>query len=399
MNALPPVITEMPTRRPAGRPLDPPAELARIRAQGPIAPLLYGDGHQGWLVTGHAQARAVLADPRFSSRYEIAHYPDPRYTDIPPAGPGEFIGLDAPEHTRFRRLLAGRFSVRRMRLLAERIRTFTDGCLDDMAAQGPGVDLVETFAHPVPAQMICELLGVPYAERADFQRFAALLNRHDVTAEEQAAAGAAIGDYMTGLVRRKRAEPTDDLLSELTDSDLTEEEHIGVGGMLLAAGLDTVANMLGLGTFALLTHPEQLAALRDDPDVTDSGVEELLRYLSIAHTDFRTALEDVEIDGVLVGKGTTVAISLLAANRDPAVFPDPDVLDLRRDAAGQLAFAHGAHQCLGQQLARLELRIALPALLKRFPTLRLAIPAEEVPVRSESDVYGLERLPVAWDPA
>ncbi|MGK5553257.1 cytochrome P450 [Actinomadura kijaniata] len=389
----------MPTRRPAGRPFDPPAELARIRARGPITPLLYGDGHQGWLVTGHAQARAVLADPRFSSRYEIAHYLDPRYTEFPPAGPGEFIGMDAPEHTRFRRLLAGRFTVRRMKLLAERIRAFTDACLDDMAARGPGVDLVETFAHPVPAQMICELLGVPYAERGDFQRFAAVLNRHDVTVEEQAAASAAIGDYMTGLVRRKRAEPTDDLLSELTGSDLTEEEHIGVGGMLLGAGLDTVANMLGLGTFALLAHPEQLAALRDDPGVTDRGVEELLRYLSIAHTDFRTALEDVEIDGVLVGKGTTVTISLLAANRDPAVFPDPDVLDLRRDAAGQLAFAHGAHQCLGQQLARLELRIALPALLRRFPTLRLAIPAEEVPLRSESDVYGVERLPVAWDPA
>ncbi|GAA1536602.1 cytochrome P450 [Actinomadura kijaniata] len=399
MNALPPAITEMPTRRPAGRPFDPPAELARIRAQGPITPLLYDDGRQRWLVTGHAQARAVLADPRFSSRYEIAHYLDPQYTDIPPAGPGEFIGMDAPEHTRFRRLLAGRFSVRRMGLLTERVRTFTAECLDDMAGRGPGADLVETFAHPVPAQMICELLGVPYAERGDFQRFAGTLNRQDVTLEERTAAAVAIGEYMTDLVRRKRAEPTDDLLSELTDSDLTEEEHVGVGGMLLAAGLDTVANMLGLGTFALLTHPDQLAVLRDDPDAVDRGVEELLRYLTIAHTDFRTALEDVEIDGVLIGKGATLAISLLAANRDPAVFPDPDTLDLRRDAAGQMAFAHGAHQCLGQQLARMELRIALPALLNRFPTLRLAIPAEEVPVRSEADVYGVERLPVAWDPA
>jgi cytochrome P450 len=247
--------------------------------------------------------------------------------------------------------------------------------------------------------MICELLGVPYADRESFQRHTAALTGADATPQEQYAAFGALGQYLRGLVPAKRANPTDDLLSDLTTSNLTDAELAGVASFLLGAGLDTTANMLALGTFALLSHPEQLAALREDPELIDAAVEELLRYLSIAHTGARSALEDVELDDHVIKAGETVALAVGAANRDPEKFADPDRLDLRRQATGHLAFGHGIHQCLGQQLARVEMQVAFPALLNRFPTLRLAVPAEEVPLRHGMDIYGVRRLPVTWDAA
>ncbi|AIJ22000.1 cytochrome P450 [Amycolatopsis methanolica 239] len=198
-------------------------------------------------------------------------------------------------------------------------------------------------------------------------------------------------------MRAKRAEPTDDVLGNRTTSDLTDEELSGIGTFLLGAGLDTTANMIALGAFALLRDPDQLAALRDDPALADSAVEELLRYLTIADTGVRAALEDVELDGQVIQAGESVTITANAANRDPERFPDPDTLDLRRHAAGHLAFGHGIHQCLGQQLARVEMRVAIPALFARFPTLRLAVPADEVPLRHDMSIYGVHRLPVTWD--
>ncbi|MBT2212553.1 cytochrome P450 [Actinomadura sp. NEAU-AAG7] len=388
-----PVVERMPVERPAGCPFDPPARLAELRSRAPVTPLRFGDGHQGWLVTGHAQARAVLADPGFSSRHELMHLLDPQIIEVPPAGPGQFIGMDAPEHTRYRRLLAGKFTVRRMRSLAERVQRLTAQYLDDMAARGPGVDLVDAYAFPIPAQMICELLGVPFSERAHFQHLGAVANQADVPMEDKLAAFQEMGGYIADLVERKRARPTDDLLSDIIGGDLDHEELVGVGSLLLGAGLDTVANMIGLSTFALLTHPDQRDALHADPE---RAVEELLRYLTIAHTGFRVALTDIDLDGITIGKGQTVAVSLQAANRDPARFASPDALDLTRQAAGHLAFSHGAHQCLGQQLARLEMKVALPALFERFPSLRLDVPPQEVPLRAGDDVYGVRRLPVAW---
>jgi cytochrome P450 len=199
-------------------------------------------------------------------------------------------------------------------------------------------------------------------------------------------------------VAAKRANPTDDVLSDLTDSDLTDEELKGMALILLSAGFDTTANMLALGTVALLQNPEQLAALRADPALTDNAVEELLRYLSVAKTFFRTALEDVELGGRTIEAGTTAILSLNTANRDPERFTDPHALDIQRQEGGHLAFSHGIHQCLGQQLARVEMRVALPALLHRFPTLRLAVPAEEVELRPETaDIYGVRSLPVTWE--
>ncbi|MBO8184021.1 cytochrome P450 [Streptomyces spirodelae] len=380
-----------------GCPFDPPAELTRHRQEQPLRRLRFPDGHLGWLATGYSVCRAILADARLSSRKELMHNPsmDLGGMEIPPAAPGEFINMDEPQHGRYRKLLAGKFTVRRMKLLTERVEQITAEHLDAMEKAGPTVDLVTAFAQPIPAIMICELLGVPYQDRDSFQEQAAAVFSGDM--EEKMAAFTAIQTYLAELVAAKRADPTDDILSDLTDSDLTDEELLGIGFLLLAAGIDTTANMLGLGAFALLSDPEQAAVLRGDPSLAGQAVEELLRYLTIAELGLRTALEDVEIGGRTIKAGETVVVSFPAANRDPEKYPEPDRLDLRRQALGHLAFGHGAHQCVAQQLARVEMSVAFPALLARFPTLRPAIPREEVPLRVNTNVYGVESLPVTWD--
>jgi cytochrome P450 len=395
-----PEAAPLPTERPEGCPFDPPVELARLREEYPLSRMAYPDGHVGWLATNHGLVRKVLADPRFSVRAELAHFPIPRAAESKkPAPPGVFTRFDPPEHTRYRRLLIGQFTVRRMRQLTERIQEIVADCLDGMERQGPTVDLVEAFAQPIPAIVICELLGVPYADREHFQRRTAKLTRLDQTIEELTAAFEEVSEYLRELVRAKRAKPTDDLLSGLAGDDLTDEELANIGFVLLGGGLETTANMLALGTFALLRHPDQLAALRTGPDMAEQAVEELLRHLSIIPCTIRTALEDVDLDGHLIRTGDTVTLSIPAANRDPQQFADADTLDLSRPAVGHVAFGHGIHQCLGQQLARIEMQVAYPELFKRFPTLRLAVPPEEVPLRGDMLIYGVHRLPVAWDQA
>ncbi|MFE0175986.1 cytochrome P450 [Streptomyces sp. NPDC059002] len=388
-------VTAMPTARQAGCPFDPPAELTEARRHGPISRFTHPGGKPGWLITGYDLVRSVLADSRFSSRKELLNVVD---FEIPPAPPGEFLLMDEPQHSRYRKPLMGRFTVRRMRLLTERIEQVTTACLDAVEKAGPPVDLVSAFAKPIPTIVICELLGVPYEDRGSFQEQIDAFMGGETNDEELIAAYTATQNYLEELVAAKRANPTDDVLSELTDSDLTDEELKGISLILLAAGFDTTANMLSLGTFALLRHPDQLAALRADPALTGRAVEELLRYLSVAKTFMRTALVDVELGGQTIEAGTTVVLSYHTANRDPERFTDPHVLDLRRQDGGHLAFSHGIHQCLGQQLARVEMGVAFPALFERFPALRLAVPAEEVGLRPETaDIFGVKSLPVAWD--
>ncbi|MET9451830.1 cytochrome P450 [Streptomyces cinerochromogenes] len=388
-------VTTLPTERRPGCPFDPPAELLDARRHGPISRYTHPGGKPGWMITGYDLVRSVLADPRFSSRKELLNVVD---FEIPPAPPGEFLLMDEPQHSRYRKPLVGKFTVRRMRLLTERIEQVTADCLDAMEKAGPPTDLVTAFAKPVPTVVICELLGVPYEDRGSFQEQIDTFMGGEASDEELTAAYTATQEYLAGLVAAKRANPTDDVLSELTDSDLTDEELKGISLLLLSAGFDTTANMLALGTFALLQNPAQLAALRADPALTDQAVEELLRYLSVAKTFWRTALEDVELGGRTIEAGTTVVLSYHTANRDPERFTDPHVLDLRRPYDGHLAFSHGIHQCLGQQLARIEMRVAFRALVDRFPTLRLAVPAEEVVLRPETaDIFGVKSLPVTWD--
>ncbi|MEU4332150.1 cytochrome P450 [Nonomuraea dietziae] len=394
-------VTTMPAARQPGCPFDPPKELIDAREHGPISRFPFPDGHEGWLVTGYDLVRSVLGDSRFSSRKELMRHHwamDLSGIEMPPAPPGEFLLMDEPQHGRYRKPLVGKFTVRRMRQLTERVEEITAEHLDAMEKAGPTADLVTAFAKPIPAIMICELLGVPYEDRGRFQEQIDLFMSGESSDEDLIAAYTAVQDYLAQLVAAKRANPTDDILSELTDSDLTDEELKGMSLILLAAGLDTTTNMLALGAFALLQNPAQLAALRADPTLIDNAVEELLRYLSVAKTFFRTALEDVELGGQTIKAGSMVVMSLNTANRDPERFSDPHVLDLRRQDGGHLAFSHGIHQCLGQQLARVEMRVAFSALLARFPTLRLAVPAEEVALRPESaDIYGVKSLPVTWD--
>jgi cytochrome P450 len=387
----------MPTERTS--PFDPPEELARLREQHPVTPLRYPDGHVGWLVTGHAAARTVLSDPAFSAKLELKRLPvgppaDPDQVQAAP--PGYFLTMDPPDHTKYRRLLGSRFSPRRMRALESQISQVIDEQLAAMERIGGPLDLVEHFALPVPSRVMCDLLGVPYEDRAHFQGISAALVGFDVAKMQEAYVG--INEYLYGLVQRKRASASDDLLGELVaETELDDLELTSIAFLLLIAGFETSANMLGIGTFALLTAPDQLAALRANPEGMPSAVEELLRYLSIPQYGLtRTAVRDTEVEGRAIRSGDVVTVSVPAANRDPERFPDPDRLDLTRSSTGHLTFGHGIHQCIGQGLALLEMRLGFGALLERFPDLRLAVPSEKVEMRLEQQIYGVIALPVEW---
>ncbi|WP_067540271.1 cytochrome P450 [Nocardia crassostreae] len=400
-----PVPHGLPMERDAG-PFDPPRAITRLRAARPVSPMVFPNGHEGWLVTGYDAVRQLMADTRFSSRQDlgIVHVPFetpgmPPQTEPSPQTPGLFIAMDPPDHTRLRRMLTGAFTVKRMKQLEDHIVEITERQLDAMARLTPPVDLVKEFALPVPSLVICELLGVPYADRETFQGNSAQFLVRDQTLEEKAAAFGAMTSYLAQLVMAKRAEPSEDILSDLArNEDLSIEELVGIAFLLLLAGHETTANMLGLGTFALLEHPEQLTELRANPDLGADAVEELLRYLSVADIFYRYATEDLELGGELIPKGSTVVVSLLAANRDPRRFPDPDTLNFHRNTGGRVAFGHGIHTCLGQQLARIEMRAGFEGLLRRFPTLTLAVPADEVRLRTDMNIYGVHALPVTWTP-
>ncbi|MFF5208271.1 cytochrome P450 [Streptosporangium sp. NPDC000396] len=401
--ALPPELT---TRQ---CPFDPPRALAEMHAKGPVGQVKLGTGEVIWLVTGLSEARAVLSDPRFSAdrfnrRNALLSVPEEMREKLfdPRARAGQFLAMDPPEHTRLRKMVIGQFTLRRMRALIPRITEIVDAHLDAMEAAGTSAELVSAFALPVPSLVICELLGVPYEARADFQRRTALLLSMNTPLEEVVRVRDEMRQFMHELVAAKRARPDDGLLSGLIHGDhageLTDDELVGITNLLLTAGHETTANMIGLGTFALLEHPEQLELLRRDPEVADRAVEELLRYLSIVHLGpFRIAAEDVMVGGELIPEGGTVMISTPEINRDPVHWDDPAAFDLTRERNPHLAFGHGVHQCLGQQLARAEMTVALPALVRRFPHLRLACRPEEVPLRENMFVYGVRSLPVAWD--
>jgi cytochrome P450 len=385
-------------------PFDPPADYRRIQEEEPLRRLTFPSGLVGWLVTSYDDVRAVLADARFSARRQRGTNPIreiPREAeDLMVQRPGMFLTMDPPEHTRYRRLLTGQFTVRRMNALVPDIERIVAEHLDAMARSERPVDLVKAFALPIPSMVICELLGVPYADREQFQRWTATLLTLDVDWEIVRRTGEEIEAYMLDLVRTKRRQPSDDLLSGLIHGNggLTDEELTSIGILLLFAGHETTANMLALGTLTLLRHPEQLAALRADPTLIDRAVEELLRYTSILQFGLlRVAAEDVEVGGRWIRAGEPLVIAAAVANRDPNRFADPDRLDVTREYSPHLAFGHGVHQCLGQQLARVELRLGLRALVERFPTLRPAVPLEEIRMRDDMAIYGVHGLPVTWD--
>jgi len=385
-------------------PFDPPSRITELRSTRPVSPMLFPDGHEGWLITGYEAVRQALADTRFSNRQDlgIIHVPFPtpgmpEQTEPSPQTPGLFISMDPPDHTRLRRKLTGAFTVKRMKALEEGVIEITERQLDELAKLTPPVDLVSEFALPVPSLVICEMLGVPYADRETFQVNSSKFMEREVSLEDKMAAYMAINNYLAELVIGKRAEPVDDLLSDLArDEDLSIEELVGMAFLLLLAGHETTANMLALGTFALLEHPDQLAELRANPELIGDAVEELLRYLAVGDIFFRYAAEDIEFFGETIRAGSSVILSLLAGNHDPERYEHPDTLDVHRNARGHLSFGHGIHQCLGQQLARIEMRAGFEGLLRRFPTLSLAVPAREVKLRTDMNIYGVHALPVTW---
>ncbi|HUQ61165.1 cytochrome P450 [Lentzea sp.] len=373
--------------------MEPVPELLALRDHEGIARIPWLFGESAWLVARHADVKAVLADTtRFSNAMS------------PLAGgestAGNLLATDPPDHHRLRRMLTGQFTHRRMRLLAPRVERIVEDHLGAMERKGAPSDLVADFALPVPSLVICELLGVPWEERGEFQERSARNMDLSRPAHERDAAMAELHRYLTGLVVRTREKPGEDLLGMLVrehGDELTTAELAGMALLLLVAGHETTANMLALGTLALLRHPDQLAAVRDDPAAVEPAVEELMRWLSVVHTGVqRTATTDVEIAGVTVRAGDTVVVTLPGANRDPGFIADPGTLDIRRGEAGHLGFGHGVHHCLGAPLARLEMRVAFPALFRRFPALSLAVPDDEVEFRVFNSVYGVTALPVTW---
>ena len=382
-----------------GCPFAPPPAYTEALEQRPVSRITLWDGSPAWLVTRHEDVRTVMGDRRFSADAAKPGFPffSGGRRELAVQNP-TFIRMDDPEHARLRRMLTGDFIIKRVEAMRPEIQGIVDDFLDTMTGHHPPADLVAEFALPVPSLVICLLLGVPYADHAFFQERSALLLDNRVPAAEVTRARDELASYLVELAASKAKEPDDRIISRLVDrGDLNRAEIAGMSLLLLVAGHETTANMTALSTLALLRDPVQLARLRSEPELVKGAVEELLRFLSIVQSGTtRVATEPVQLGDRLVGAGEGVVCMLATANRDSSVFPDPDRLDLGRDARRQVAFGFGVHQCLGQPLARVELQIALETLFRRLPELRLAVPVEEIRFRNDSVVYGVESLPVSW---
>jgi cytochrome P450 len=385
---------------------DPLAYFSRMREQGPVTPVvLPRGGERYWLVTRYADVRAALADPRLHKDWagkltQPGWVPDEvtGYLNV------HMLSADPPDHTRLRRLVSKAFTARRVAGLRPRVEAVTAALLDAMQARvaaGEEVsDLIQAFAFPLPVTVICELLGIPVGEQAQFREWSNAVLADDGDPGSYRDAGAAMFHYFTRLVAGKRAHPADDMVSALTQArdsgdSLDERELIAMLFLLLVAGHETTTNLIASGTLALLAHPDELKRLRADPALLPGAVEELLRYVNpLNHATERFTLEPVEIGGVTIPAREWVLCVTSSANRDPGRFPDADRLDVGRDAGGHVAFGHGIHFCLGAPLARLEGEVAFGALLSRFPSLSLAADPASLRWRRSSLIRGLETLPV-----
>ncbi|MGH3777116.1 MAG: cytochrome P450 family protein [Pseudonocardiaceae bacterium] len=376
---------------------------AEFAATGPVHRIVLPTGEPAWLITGYDEARKALHDPRLvKSEATMANIGrDLLPPEVFRAMSHHMLNSKAPDHTRLRRLVTAAFTRRRVEQLAPRIQQITDELLDAMAT-AKQVDLIDSFAYPLPLTVICELLGVPTDRRAEFRDWTSIMVTGVLAGPDVfAAAATAMVSYLHELIDAKRAALADDLLSALVavrdgEDRLTEDELTSMAFLLLVAGHETTVNLIGNGTLALLTHPEQLTLLRTQPDLLPDAVEELLRFDGpVQVATFRMTAEPVDIGGITIPAGEIVAPGLLAANRDPACTAQPDALDITRTNNPHLAFGHGIHHCLGAPLARLEGRIALGTLLSRFPRLRLAVPAEQLTWRPGVLMNGLTALPVA----
>ncbi|MDX2681437.1 cytochrome P450 family protein [Streptomyces sp. NY05-11A] len=376
---------------------DPHTVYARLRERGPVhrvRPPGAGEDYTTWLVVGYEEARAALADPRLSKdSSRLGGFDDQL------VGP-YLLTADPPRHTRLRALVARAFTMRRVEELRPRVQQITDELLDAMLPHGRA-DLVESLAFPLPITVICELLGVPELDRTEFRKLSTQVVA-PTDADSEYDALVRLAEYLTELIEDKRSSgPGGDLLSELIrttaqDGDrLSPGELRGMAFILLIAGHETTVNLITNAVHALLTHPDQLAALRADMTLLDGAVEEALRYEGpVENATFRYAAQPLEIGATPVAQGEHVMIGLTAADRDGARFPAPDRFDVRREPRGHLAFGHGIHYCLGAPLARLEARTAIGTLLDRAPALALdGPPGDWLPGLL---IRGVRSLPVRW---
>jgi cytochrome P450 len=387
-------------------PYAPPPEHVRLRAEPqPVVKVTLPDGTPVWAVTRLKDVRTMLGDPRL--RFS-KHLPG---VAPPSGGPeGDHFPLKAPvinelppeQHMVARRALLGDFTVKQVASLEPRVQQIVDEHIDAMLAGPRPVDLVEAFSLPVPSLVICELLGVPYADHEFFQERSARAMNHAVPAEERGRAVFELIAYLDELVAAKEKDPADDLLSrqifkQREDGAVDHDALASLACALLTAGHETTASMISLSVLTLLQHPDKLAAIKQDPSKTPAAIEELLRYYTIAEgVNRRYATEDMEFLGVHIKKGEWLVALTNTANRDPEVFDDPDEFDIERGARHHLAFGFGPHGCLGQNLARLELRVAIDTLFRRIPGLKPAVPVEELPFRDTDLVYGMRAFPVIW---
>ena len=388
-------------------PVAAPEEYGQLRKEGPLVRVKTIGGETVWWATTQPAARAILADARFSSDRRRDGFPifvaDERVREnIKAQPPIVMIGMDGADHSRTRRSAIGEFTVKRLASLRPRIQQIVDEFIDAMlASEERPVDLVRALSLPVPSLVICELLGVPYADHAFFQdRSGALLNRNTDAAHREALVQE-LREYLGGLVDAKTADPADDMISRLIAKQretgtIDRQELVGMSFLLLIAGHETTANMISLGTIGFLENPDQLAAIKADPAKIPMAVEEMLRYFSIADTVTRVASEDIEVSGVTIKAGEGVVASTMAANWDSGTFADADKLDIERGARHHVAFGYGPHQCLGQNLARQELEIVFETLFRRIPDLRLAVSVDEIPFKNDGIVYGAYQVPVTW---
>ncbi|EQD86027.1 cytochrome P450 [Saccharopolyspora erythraea D] len=385
-------------------PYSPPREYERLRSQEPVKRVRTIGGGTAWLVTRHEDVRRVLSDPRMSSDRTMPGFPSlvPGRRAIVAENKQAMIGMDGQEHAEARRAVIGEFTVRRINRMRPRIQEIVDECVDRMLAAGGPVDLVRELSLPVPSLVICELLGVPYSDHDFFQSRSALMISRSTPPERRRDVVLELRRYLDELVAEKVREPADDLLGrqvaqQSEKGEVDREGLVSLAFLLLIAGHETTANMISLGTLALLDNPDQLTRITEDPARTPAAVEELLRYFSIVDgATSRTALADIEIGGVLIREGEGVVAVGLSANRDPEAFDSPDELDLDRQARNHVAFGFGAHQCLGQNLARVELQIVFDTLFRRIPGLRLADGLDGIRFKDDALVYGAHEMSVTW---
>ena len=366
---------------------DPHRHYRAWSAHGSVHRVRFPDGKTGWVVTGYAEARAALADPRLRKAGANA-----RWAGVASTASTHMLDADPPDHTRLRKLVNQVFTARAVEALRPRVEEICDVLLDDLA--GDEVDLLERFAVPLPVTVIGELLGVAPGERVEFRRRSAGFGSGSAAPEQVRDLKA----FLVELVRRKRENPMDDLLSRLVQARdehdrLSERELVATAFLLLFAGYETTVNLIGNGLYALLRNPGQLDALRADLTLVPAAVEELLRYDGpVGFATLRYAGEPLEIGGVRVDTDEFVHVAIGAANRDPARFAGAERLDVRRDPAGHVAFGHGIHHCVGAPLARLEAQVAFTRLLRRFP--RLSLAEHKLAWHEGIRIRGLTTLPV-----